>query len=92
MYKKLFLESIITQLSPTPKWASSDSKVHVANMGPTCVLAAPGGPHIGPMNLAIRVWLAGNCSFWSADSIADNQEEVMLDTIMFINKNVIMPS
>ena len=32
-----------------------DSKDHGANMGPTWVLPAPGGPHIGPMNLAIRV-------------------------------------
>ena len=32
----------------------SDSKVHVANMGPTWVLSAPGGPHFDPMNLAIR--------------------------------------
>ena len=31
-----------------------DSKVHVVNMGPTWVLSAPGGPHIGPMSLAIR--------------------------------------
>ena len=31
------------------------SKVHVANMGPTWVLSAPGGPHVGPMNLAISV-------------------------------------
>ena len=31
-----------------------DSKVDVANMGPTWVLSAPGGPHDGPMNLAIR--------------------------------------
>ena len=30
-----------------------DSKVHGANMGPTWVLSAPDGPHIGPMNLAI---------------------------------------
>ena len=36
-----------------------DSKVHGANMGPTWVLSAPDGPHVGPMNLAIR------------DSIAD---------------------
>ena len=34
-----------------------DSKVHGANMGPTWVLSAPDGPHVGPMNLAIRdVW------------------------------------
>ena len=25
-------------------------------MGPTWVLSAPDGPHVGPMNLAIRVW------------------------------------
>ena len=35
---------------------SPDSKVHGANMGPTWVLSAPDGPHVGPMNLAIRVW------------------------------------
>ena len=33
-----------------------DSKVHGANMGPTWVLSSPGGPHVGPMNLAI--WVA----------------------------------
>ena len=32
-----------------------DSKVHGANMGPTWVLSVPDGPHVGPMNLAIRV-------------------------------------
>ena len=35
--------------------AVPDSKLHVAHMGPTWVLSAPGGPHVGPMNLAIRV-------------------------------------
>ena len=34
-----------------------DSKVHGANMGPTWVLSAPDGPHVGPKNLAIRVLL-----------------------------------
>ena len=32
-----------------------DSKVHGANMGPTWVLSAPDEPHVGRMNLAIRV-------------------------------------
>ena len=32
-----------------------DSKVHGANMGPSWVLLAPDGPHVDPMNLAIRV-------------------------------------
>ena len=31
-----------------------DSKVHGANMGPTWVLSDPDGPHVGPLNLAIR--------------------------------------
>ena len=31
-----------------------DSNVNVANMGPTWILSAPGGPHVGPMNFAIR--------------------------------------
>ena len=31
-----------------------DCKVHVANMGPTWVLSAPGGPDVGPMNLDMR--------------------------------------
>ena len=37
---------------------SPGSRVHGTNMGPTWVLSAPGGPHVGPMNLAIReCWL-----------------------------------
>ena len=40
-----------------------DSKVHGANMGPTWVLSAPGGPHVGPMNLAVR--LLYECEIWS---------------------------
>ena len=33
-----------------------DSKVHDANMGPIWVRQDPGGPHVGPMNLAIWVY------------------------------------
>ena len=40
-----------------------DSKVHGANMGPTWVLSAPDGPHVGHMNLAIRV-----VQFWKLSS------------------------
>ena len=32
-----------------------DSKVQGANVGPTSVLSAPDGPHVGPMDLVIRV-------------------------------------
>ena len=40
-----------------------DSKVHGANMGPTWVVSAPDGPHVGSMNLAIRVPIA----WWRLD-------------------------
>ena len=33
------------------------NKVHGANMGPTWVMSVPDGPHVGPMNFAIRVAL-----------------------------------
>ena len=32
-----------------------DCNAHVAYMGPTWVLSAPGEPHVGPINSAIRV-------------------------------------
>ena len=41
-----------------PKWRRAinpDSKVHGAYMGPTWGQQDPCGPHVGPMNLAIRV-------------------------------------
>ena len=31
-----------------------DSKAHGANMGPTWVLSAPDGSHVGPMDLVIK--------------------------------------
>ena len=36
-----------------------DNKVHGAIMGLTWVLSAPDGPHVGPMNIAIRVASVG---------------------------------
>ena len=38
----------------TKEHSDPDSKIHGANMGPTWVLSAPGGPRVGPRNLAIR--------------------------------------
>ena len=45
-----------------------DNKVHGANMGPTWVLSAPDGPHVGHMNLSYqgRFFLVG--SFRNDDS------------------------
>ena len=34
-----------------------DSKVHGANMGPIWGRQDPGGPHVGPMKLAISVYI-----------------------------------
>ena len=53
VYVVLFVES------PTDTYTADminnpDRQVHGANMGPTWVLSAPDGPHVGPMNLAIR--------------------------------------
>ena len=44
----------VTRGSPHSRASNTYSKVHETNTGPTWVLSAPGGPHIGPMNLAIR--------------------------------------
>ena len=49
-------------VTPTQQWSLPeikkgypDSKVHGANMGPIWGRQNPGGPHVGPMNLAIWV-------------------------------------
>ena len=39
-------------------------------MGPICVVSAPGGPHIGPMNIAIRVYKA--CMIKARMFVMDN--------------------
>ena len=44
------LHGILWNRHPYP-----DCRVHGANMGSTWVLSVPDGPHVGPMNLVIRV-------------------------------------
>ena len=44
----------MNEMGDTTSERGPDSKVNVANMGPTWVLSAPGRPDVGPMNLAIR--------------------------------------
>ena len=56
----------------------SDSKVHGANMGPTWVLSAPDGPHVGPMSLAIRVDLR-----WAVGSVMDHALLLLSKIILF---------
>ena len=49
----------------------ANSNIHGANMGPTWVLSAPDGPHVGPMNLSIWGWMP-------YDPIADIQARFWL--------------
>ena len=49
-----------------------DSKVHGANMGPTWVLSAPDGPHVGPMNLAIMATLSSLVIMTICDAPSNN--------------------
>ena len=51
-----------------------DSKVHGTNMGPTWVLPAPGGPHVSPMNFAIRETLIG--LYYHAISVASQYSRI----------------
>ena len=52
IFHKHFYEPTITGPQKYP-----DSKVHGANMGPTWVLSATDGPHVGSTNLATRVYV-----------------------------------
>ena len=58
-----------------------DSKVHVANMGPTWVLPAPDGPHVGPMNIVIRDSMDNTCS--------DGKLDLSPISLMFIQSQII---
>ena len=56
---RLYSECLVFHVMP-------DNKVHGANMGPTWVLSAPDGPHVGPMNIAIRdpfIMLSPQCQW-----------------------------
>ena len=48
------IPSVKLYVSPISNHTIPDSKVHGAYMGPTWGRQDPGGPHVGPMNLAIR--------------------------------------
>ena len=51
----------------------ANSKVHGANMGPTWVLSAPDGPHVGPMNRAVRGGSRPHCLLTITCLIAVNR-------------------
>ena len=68
-------------------YTSPDSKVHGANMGPTWVLSAPGGPHVCPINLAIRVYIwfkrTRQCLTFFVSFCYTRRENNILSKIMF---------
>ena len=49
-----FISNVVNLSWYKTTYPSPDSMVHGTNMGPTWVLSAPDGPHVGPMNLAVR--------------------------------------
>ena len=65
-------------------------KVHAADMGPTWGRQDPGGPHVGPMNLAIRDDMvhkyAHICGIWCVES---NQAVTRLCLTNFQNQHQI---
>ena len=61
-----------TAINVSTKSGHPDSKVHKANMGPTWVLSAPDGPHVGSMNLAIRAGKKSRCKSKKGGSCAQH--------------------
>ena len=63
-YMRLWIRSALVQIMVCSlfgaKPLSKPMLGYEANMGPTWVLSAPDGPHVGPMNLAIRGVMGGN--------------------------------
>ena len=50
-------QDFIWSMSYSVQNSVPDSKVHGANMGTIWGRQDPGGPHVGPMNLAIRCYI-----------------------------------
>ena len=67
-----------------------DGKVHGANMRPTWVLWSPGGPHVGPMNLAL--W---QCSMYLPPAVVIHQYETIkahleMNAIKWVNEHFVI--
>ena len=60
-----------------------DSKVHRAHMGSTWVLSAPDGPHVGPMNLAIK-GVSGNSALKNATARLSYQLKTVRYNYLFL--------
>ena len=56
-YLIIWFANYLCVLSYGHSFAYPDNKIHGAHMGPIWVLSAPGGPHVGVLNIAIWVCL-----------------------------------
>ena len=70
------------------------SKVHGTNMGPTWVLSAPCGPHVGPINLVIGVCCCQilevtKCQFWWQPRWEANRSTVECQNV-FLSVSVVV--
>ena len=78
-----FVNRVINDLgnaiAPSQACKYSDSKVHVANMGPIWDRQDPGGPHVGPMNFALWTSL---CAL-IVDCIIRNEISIEINYISF---------
>ena len=70
-----------------------DCKVHGANMGPTWGWQDPGGPHVGPMNLAIWALTGARALFQHNDCLSRYIKHIikirqLWDHLIFIMSSV----
>ena len=66
-----------------------DSKVHGANMGPIWVLLTPDGPHVGPMDLAIRDFTWMECVIYLWTSFAPSA--ALVNYVSIGSSNCLLP-
>ena len=87
-YITVFLKRHSAQIG---KQHNPDSKVHGANMGPIWGRQDPGGPHVGPMNLAIREWslhLVSNLLWWCNDRLHYRTRQLLHGHVKVISKSL----
>ena len=66
-----------------------DGNTHGANIGPTWVLSAPVGPHVGPTNLVIRgVWAAGSAHTSQTKPVTNNDHLLIATVISNANSYI----
>ena len=78
LWKYTIQEKISSDVVCKTKANFPDSKIHGANMGLTWVLSAPDGPHVSPMNLAIRVGFLMSMTWVRSTRVSEYKTKMML--------------